>query len=109
MIIQRKHILVSGSVQGVGFRYFTYNRAQKYQISGWVRNLEDGRVETLAVGETKQIEQFIEDLKKGPSSSYVSDVKIENIDYDDQKKENNETEEFIIKKNGLKPWEQEKL
>lgn len=65
---------VSGKVQGVYFRAFTQQCAQKLNLTGWVRNLPDFRVETLACGETKDIELFLENLKKGSPASQVSHV-----------------------------------
>ncbi|AVD56487.1 MAG: acylphosphatase [Weizmannia coagulans] len=61
------HIIVSGRVQGVGFRYHTQFLAKQYNICGWVRNKDDGTVEVMAQGEKKEMEQFIRGLKKGPS------------------------------------------
>ncbi|WP_099221491.1 acylphosphatase [Listeria costaricensis] len=58
---------VTGMVQGVGFRYTTKHIAYKYDISGTVKNLDDGSVEIAALGEEKQLDQFIEAVKKGPS------------------------------------------
>lgn len=66
--------LVSGKVQGVYFRAFTQQCAENLKLTGWVRNLADGKVETLACGLEKDIELFLEHLRKGPSSSEVSDV-----------------------------------
>jgi acylphosphatase len=53
------HIYYSGQVQGVGFRYRTQRIAEMYPISGWVRNLTDGRVEVLAQADEKDLEDFI--------------------------------------------------
>ncbi len=61
------HLLVSGRVQGVGFRAFTQQAAIENEIVGWVRNLADGAVEVEAVGEDKKVDQFIKKVKKGPS------------------------------------------
>lgn len=68
------HIYISGRVQGVGFRFFTINRAHLHSIRGWVRNLYDGRVEIVAQGTRDNLILFLEDIKKGPPSSYVSDM-----------------------------------
>ncbi len=65
--MRRVHLVVSGRVQGVGFRSFTQQAAIEYDIVGWVRNLADGAVEVEAVGEDKQVDQFIKKVKKGPS------------------------------------------
>jgi len=68
------HIYVYGRVQGVGFRFFTINRAKKYGISGWVKNLYDGRVEIEAEGKKQNLILFLNDIKLGPSSAHVSRV-----------------------------------
>jgi acylphosphatase len=74
-----KHIFVSGDVQGVGFRYFTTYQAQQFGIVGWVRNVEDGRVEALAFGTHDQMEQFLSAIRKGPSKGNVEDVIIKDV------------------------------
>ena len=73
MIVARK-FLFSGTVQGVGFRFFTQRVAARYQIRGYVRNLDDGRVEALAQGVEKLVEAFKQDLSAGPRFSKVEDV-----------------------------------
>lgn len=73
MIIARK-FLFRGTVQGVGFRFFTQRVAARYQIRGYVRNLDDGRVEALAQGIEKSVEAFRQDLTAGPRFSKVEDV-----------------------------------
>jgi len=70
MIIARK-FLISGQVQGVGFRYFAQRSAARHQVRGYVRNCEDGRVEALAEGPAKAVEEFKHDLAAGPSYSQV--------------------------------------
>ncbi len=73
----RVHLLVSGLVQGVGYRYFAMKKASVYHISGFARNLVDGNVEVVAEGDRGLIEQFIADLRLGPMAAHVSDVRIE--------------------------------
>jgi acylphosphatase len=68
--VARKFI-ISGSVQGVGFRYFAQRSAARHQVRGYVRNLDDGRVEALAEGSAKSVEDFKHDLAAGPSYSRV--------------------------------------
>ena len=72
--IYQLHAFVSGRVQGVGFRYFTLNAAQALQLSGWVRNRYDGRVEVLAEGDYQALNQLLTTLRKGPAGGFVSDV-----------------------------------
>jgi acylphosphatase len=71
---QAKRYLVSGRVQGVGFRYFTQAAAEKLRIGGFVRNLADGRVEVLAVCTSQQHQQLRSMLERGPRFSSVSEV-----------------------------------
>lgn len=68
------HILVSGRVQGVWYRAFTKEAAERHDINGWVKNLDDGRVEALAIGEKEKIADFIDELKKGPKASRVDSI-----------------------------------
>ena len=77
------HIFVSGTVQGVGFRYFTKYVARSLGINGWVRNLEDGRVEIKATGSEEAIKKFIEKIRKGPIMADVRSVSVEDVPHED--------------------------
>lgn len=66
------HILISGFVQGVGFRVFTVKKARKLGLTGWVRNLKDGRVEAVVQGEEEKLKELLKHINKG---SYFSEVK----------------------------------
>jgi len=70
------HILVRGYVQGVGFRYFVYRRATMFGLTGYVRNTWEGDVEIEVEGERSLIEEFIKEVKVGPRSAEVTDLKI---------------------------------
>ena len=70
----RFHILVSGRVQGVGYRYFTRDKASKLGVSGWVKNLPDGRVEAEIQGEEQLLLDFLSILRKGPPLGRVRDI-----------------------------------
>jgi len=70
----RLHILVSGRVQGVGYRYFTKEKASKAGICGWVKNLPDGRVEAEVQGEENLLLDFLAVLRKGPPLGIVKDI-----------------------------------
>jgi acylphosphatase len=74
---KRLHAVVSGRVQGVGFRNFVEFRAMALDLSGWVRNLYSGEVEVLAEGNENALSFFLSDLEKGPSSARVIDVQVE--------------------------------
>ena len=69
-------IVIRGRVQGVGYRYFAQERAQALRLAGWVRNLPSGDVESYAEGSRDDIEQWIAQLKKGPSLSLVDHIDI---------------------------------
>jgi acylphosphatase len=66
--------LISGMVQGVGFRYFVLNRARGLGITGWVRNLPDGRVEVVGKGARETLQVLESALHDGPAHASVSDV-----------------------------------
>ncbi|MFT8319688.1 MAG: acylphosphatase [Bacillus sp. (in: firmicutes)] len=68
------HILVSGRVQGVGFRYFVQMEALSKHITGWVKNLNNGSVEIMAVQSKQILTTFIEDLKKGNHFAAVHQI-----------------------------------
>lgn len=70
MTVARRFI-ISGEVQGVGYRYFAQRSAARHQVHGYVRNLDDGRVEALAEGPPNAVEEFKHDLVAGPSYSRV--------------------------------------
>ena len=73
------HCFVSGKVQGVWFRASTQDRAKELELTGWARNLPDGRVEVIACGERENVKQLHEWLKKGPELAHVTDVTYEEI------------------------------
>lgn len=71
------HAVVSGRVQGVGFRDFAAGRAQSLGLTGYVRNLEDGPVEVVAEGPREALEILIDRLRVGPDSARVTAVEVE--------------------------------
>jgi acylphosphatase len=72
----RAHIHFCGTVQGVGFRYTTLSFAQQFLLTGWVKNLSDGRVEIIVEGPREKIEELLLRLK-GQFSSFIRDQHIE--------------------------------
>ncbi len=72
-IVARKFLL-SGLVQGVGYRYFVLRAAARHQVLGTVRNLPDGRVEVLAEGDREAMDQFKSDLATGPAMAEITDL-----------------------------------
>jgi acylphosphatase len=73
-----KHLIISGRVQGVGFRHFTYKKARELGIKGWVKNLQDGSVETFFTGSPEDVNTMKERLKEGPVRARVQ--KIEEVE-----------------------------
>ncbi len=61
---EQRRVVFDGDVQGVGFRYTACRLAEGYEVSGYVCNLSDGRVECLIEGETDQIDRFLEELSR---------------------------------------------
>jgi acylphosphatase len=77
---QTRRYFVSGRVQGVGFRFFVQREAAKLHVSGYARNLFDGRVEVLAVGSSAQLDEMKRALERGPRFSSVSGVREEDAE-----------------------------
>ncbi|MEZ5290171.1 MAG: acylphosphatase [Vicinamibacterales bacterium] len=75
-----RHFLISGRVQGVGFRWFAVDAAKREGLVGHVRNLPDGRVEAVAEGEADSLTRFEAALRRGPSRSRVEHVQIAEIE-----------------------------
>jgi acylphosphatase len=75
MRVARRY-LISGRVQGVGFRYFTEEVAGREGVHGWVRNLPDGRVEAAAEGDVAAVERFERAIRHGPRGAAVDDVEV---------------------------------
>jgi len=74
---KRVHIFVSGRVQGVFFRANSKHFAEKLGLTGWVRNLEDGRVEIVAEGEEEKLKDFVALVKRGPITAKVEGAEVE--------------------------------
>ena len=73
----KKRFRIYGHIQGVGFRYFTWQYALKIGVMGFVRNLADGSVEVVAVGSESQIEALDAWLQEGPRTAIVDNVFVE--------------------------------
>jgi acylphosphatase len=73
MRLARRYV-ISGRVQGVGFRYFAEVVAAREGVDGWARNLPDGRVEVYGEGEASALERFERAIRRGPRSSRVDSV-----------------------------------
>ncbi|HKF52853.1 MAG TPA: acylphosphatase [Candidatus Acidoferrales bacterium] len=69
-----KLFYVSGAVQGVGYRFFTQRVSQRIGVTGYVKNLRDGRVEIYAIGSESQLSELRRELERGPQGASVSEV-----------------------------------
>ena len=72
-----RRALVSGRVQGVGFRFFAEQAARACAVTGWVRNLPDGSVETVVEGEKAAVDRYFEKIERGPFPGSVSRIDVE--------------------------------
>jgi acylphosphatase len=69
--------VVTGKVQGVGYRYYAQMMAVQHEITGWVRNLPDGSVEMLTSGTKENLDRFVKEIRSGNPFSSVDEIKIE--------------------------------
>ncbi len=76
MGIERHHFIISGRVQGVGYRYSAHNYAQDLDLVGWVKNRIDGKVEMIAEGDKIILEQLLTWLKQGPRFADVTNIEV---------------------------------
>jgi acylphosphatase len=79
MPVKSVYIIVGGRVQGVGFRYSTLNKAEELGITGWVRNISDGKVEIQASGEQQNLNTFIDWMKTGPTRAIIRTFSVSDI------------------------------
>lgn len=75
--LARYHLWVRGRVQGVGFRFFALQQAERWGVAGWARNLPDGRVEIIAEGDSRALDEFVGSVRRGPAGARVEDVRVE--------------------------------
>jgi acylphosphatase len=78
MVVARRFV-ISGRVQGVGFRFFVEDQARREGLAGYVRNLPDGCVEAVAEGDEESVARFERTLHRGPRSALVAQVLAETI------------------------------
>jgi len=71
-----RHVLVSGRVQGVGFRWYARETAERLGLGGWVKNLTDGRVELLLEGRDQAVEAMLVWLERGPPAAHVKNLEV---------------------------------
>ncbi len=77
MVDVRAHVFISGIVQGVFFRQKTKQQAQNLEVTGWVRNLDDGRVEAVFEGKEDSVKALVDFCRKGPRGALITNVDVE--------------------------------
>jgi acylphosphatase len=70
-------LLISGRVQGVGYRDFVRREAETRALTGWVRNRRDGKVEAVVSGEASIVDEFVAACRHGPPAARVADIEVE--------------------------------
>ncbi|MGB2762247.1 MAG: acylphosphatase [Minisyncoccales bacterium] len=83
----RVHLFISGRVQGVFFRENSRRKAEKLEVNGWVKNLDDSRVEIILEGDEEEVKKIIRWTKKGPIFAKVDKVEIKEEEYKDEFKD----------------------
>lgn len=78
---ERVHATVSGMVQGVGYRFFVVRAASQREITGWVRNTLNGKVEVVAEGESGMLHELMSKMQQGPPGAQVTGVAVEPQEY----------------------------
>ncbi len=78
------HLIVSGRVQGVGFRFSAYDQAKDLALAGWVRNLAGGEVEIVAEGQRENLQMLAAWAHLGPTSAHVTQVREEWLDFTEE-------------------------
>lgn len=71
--MQARQYFFSGRVQGVGFRFSTKSLAKGFDVTGWVRNLADGRVEMQVMGEAEELDEFLEEMHDSPLGHHIQE------------------------------------
>jgi acylphosphatase len=75
--VERRHVLIYGFVQGVGFRFGVERAARARSVAGWVRNRPDGAVEAIFEGETEDVDALVDFCRRGPRGAKVERVEVE--------------------------------
>lgn len=73
----RRHVFIDGIVQGVAFRHYTKQTADRFSVNGWVRNLADGRVEAVFEGDEQDVDRVVQWCRQGPPSGRVDSIDVQ--------------------------------
>ncbi|MGE4130626.1 MAG: acylphosphatase [Bdellovibrionales bacterium] len=95
-----RHYLISGRVQGVGFRAFAHRVAKALHLSGWVRNLRDGRVEALVSGSAEKLAEWESQVRQGPGRAIVDAFLVREF------ATAKSSGEFDVQPDGSEPWKE---
>ena len=76
MVSIRAHVFVGGRVQGIFFRQNTKQKAESHEVTGWVRNLDDGRVEAVFEGEEDDVKALVDFCRRGPRGAVITNVDV---------------------------------
>ena len=90
--MKRFHVYISGVVQGVFFRHYAVERALELGVTGWIRNLPDGKVETVFEGEGGAVGRMIAFCRNGPPSAHVTKVELREENW------TGEFKDFVVKR-----------
>lgn len=77
-----RHVYFEGRVQGVGFRWTVKNVARGFDVTGWVQNLTDGRVELLACGESEEVTAFLNEIAESDLKAHIKKTEVQPASYD---------------------------
>ena len=83
-MFKKIYLLISGSVQGVFYRAEAKRKAEELNLTGWVKNMPDGKVEVIAEGEEKNLKEFIKWCYNGSDSAVVNEVKAKWTEYEEK-------------------------
>jgi len=79
--MKRVHIVAGGVVQGICFRYYAQRTAEELGVTGWVRNIPDGRIEAVVEGREKNVDAMVDWFRHGPPGALVEEFSVQELPY----------------------------